>query len=237
MRIFSVFVIFMLLVSGCSKTSEQEWDHFYNYFPATEGHWVIYQVDSVAYNKLLDTVIHYSYFVRETIGESFTDLSGQQWQRIDHEIRHDSSSAWLINAAYAQTLGKRTAERTENNLRFIKLIFPFRTQTYWQGNSYINYQDIFNCNFYGDWNYQYKELFVERTVNVHTFDSVVVVQQVADSGLICKSLAVEMYAPGIGLIHKRVERLTTQNTSSDPFYMKAEDGYILIYNIIDWRRD
>lgn len=227
----------LLVVSGCRKTSQPDWSIYYDYFPVEEGHWIIYQVDSIAYNKLLDTVIEYSYYVRETIGESFTDLASQQWQRIDREIRHDTTASWVPDATFAQRRTRGVAERFENNLRFIKMIFPFRKFTYWQGNSYINYNDPLNCNFYGQWDYQYRDLFITEEVNGHQFDSIVVIQQVADSGIICKSLVTEMYAKNIGLVHKNIERLTTQNTSSEPFYMKAEEGYILTYKILDWRRE
>ena len=233
----AIVVTIILVVSGCTKTSQPDWNIYYDYFPVDEGHWIIYRVDSIAYNKLLDTVIEYNYYVRETIGESFTDLADQQWQRIERGIRHDTTAGWIPDAVFAQRRTISVAERSENNMRFIKMIFPFRKFAYWQGNSYINYNDPLNCNFYGPWDYQYKELFIPQEVNGHQFDSVVIVQQVADSGLICKNLVTEMYAKNIGLVHKRIERLTTQNTSSAPFFVRAEEGYILTYKIVDWRRE
>ncbi|MFO7723702.1 MAG: hypothetical protein R6V49_10825 [Bacteroidales bacterium] len=233
-----VHLVFLLLIfAGCSKTGEYNWDAQYRYFPMEEGHWVVYEVDSTAYNKLQDTVIRYHYFVRQTIGTTFTDLSGQTWRRVDHEVSPDSLGGWTITAASARKITRRNAETLEDNLRVIRLTFPFKKFTYWHGNSQINYEDPFNCNFYGDWQFQFRELFVPQTVSGLNFDSVVTVQQVADSGLICKSFVNEMYAPGVGLIYKHVERLTTQNTGSDPFYIKAEDGYILTYRIVNWKRD
>lgn len=222
---------------GCTKTKQPDWSHYYHYFPVNEGFWVVYQVDSIAYNPLMDTVMSYQYLVKETIGEEFTDLSNEVWQRIHHAVKRDSAGPWELSAAYAQKQTKQSAQKIENNLRFIKQIYPFQRFKSWSGNSYIHYDDMFFCNFYGDWNYQYRELYTAKTAGSHAFDSVIVIQQVADSGLICKSLAVEHYAPGVGLIYKHVERLTTQNTSPDPFYLKAEQGYILTYTIIDWKRD
>lgn len=227
----------LMLLPGCKRDEVSDWDLYYRYFPVEEGHWVLYQVDSIAYNKLQDTVIAYNYLVRETLGECYNDLEGHQWQKISHEVLWDSVAGWQNGAVFSQKRTRGTAERLENNLRFIRLVFPFRNYTYWKGNSYIHYDDLFNCNFYGDWDYRYKDLFVDQTISDKGFDSVVVVQQIADSGLVCKSLGIEMYAPGIGLIYKQVERLTTQQSSSDPFCIKAEDGYILRYSILDWKKD
>jgi hypothetical protein len=236
MRSMVYFAALAFFFFGCSKSEQEDGDFQYRYFPLDEGYWVVYEVDSVAYNKLKDTVIHYRYYVKETIGGEFTDLSGEVWRRIDHEVSTDSLGGWIVTGASARKISRRTAETIEDNLRVTRLIFPFKKFTYWYGNSRINYDDPFNCNFYGDWQFQFKELYMPQMVSGFVFDSVVTVQQVADSGLICKSLVNEMYAPGIGLIYKHVERLTTQNTASDPFYLKAENGYILTYRIINRKK-
>jgi hypothetical protein len=240
-RLFMKKLIIPILIAlfsvGCTRQDQPDWDYCYRYFPADEGHWVVYQVDSTAWNKLQDTVISFSYQVRESICGTWTDLTGAEWKTINHDVRKDDSAECNPSATAAQKVTRGTAEKIENNLRFIKLTCPFRKFIYWPGNSYINYDDVYNCNYLGDWLYQYKELFTSRDIEGNKFDSVVVVQQVADSGLICKNLAVEMYAPGIGLIYKHTERLTTQKTSNEPFNVKAESGYIVTYNIIDWRKD
>ncbi len=237
MRKLLIPVLLAIFLAGCNKNEYTNWDYCYRYFPDKEGYWVIYQVDSTVWNKLQDTIVYYNYQVKESICTSYTDLTGVEWQTVLHDVRCDSSEEWKASAIAAQKITRGTAEKIENNLRFIKLSFPFRKFMYWPGNSYIHFDDVYNCNYLGDWLYQYKELFATKEVNGNKFDSVIVVQQVADSGLICKNLGIEMYAPGIGLIYKHTERLTTQNTSNEPFYEKAESGYVVTYRIIDWRKD
>ncbi len=242
---FGLQMAFMLLLgallvmnSGCSKTTDPpDWSYMYRYYPLQEGHWTIFQVDSVAYNSLLDTVMTYRYFIREQNGTSFQDLAGNEWIRVNADITSDTGAQWFPLASYAQRVTRQTAERLENNLRFVKMVYPFKKYSWWAGNSYIHFDDVYNCNFLGEWQYQYKDLYVTKTINGHPFDSVVVIQQVADSGLICKNLSFEMYAPQVGLVYKHTERLTTQKTTSDPFWIRAEDGYILTYTIIDWKRN
>jgi hypothetical protein len=230
-------IVLMLMFAGCNKSEQPDWSHYYRYFPMDEGHWVIYSVDSTSYNKLQDTVIHYHYLVRETLADEIPDLTGTHWRRvIREEMRDTATGIWQISAVNSQKINRSTAEKTEQNLRFIKLIFPLKKFITWKGNSYINYDDPYNCNFLGEWQFQYSELYHPLTINQHTFDSVVTVTQVADSGLICKNLAIESYAPGIGLIYKHTERLTTQNTDPDPFWMRAEQGFIVTYRISGWGR-
>lgn len=226
-----------LIVAGCNKTEKPDWAHFYTYFPMEEGHWVSYSVDSTAYIKLLDTVIHHHYRVRETLANEFPDLTGTMWRRvIREEMRDTASGIWQITGVSAQKANRSTAEKTEQNQRYIKLIFPFKRNIYWKGNSYINYDDPYNCNYLGDWPFQYSELYHQANYAGHHFDSVVTIRQVADSGLICKNLAVEQYAPGIGMIYKHTERLTTQKTTSDPFWKRAEQGFIVTYRIMEWSK-
>ncbi|HRZ43113.1 MAG TPA: hypothetical protein P5228_10475 [Bacteroidales bacterium] len=223
----------LALLSGCSKEKTTDWEPYYAYFPTTAGHWVFYRVDSTAYNALQDTVIDYTYWVKETILDQFTDLEGLEWQRIDREIYTDTAQNPMQGEIVAQRRSKNTAERIENNLRFIKLSFPFRKFSYWQGNSYIHYDDPWNCNFWGEWEFKYQDLFFTGNIGVNSFDSLVRVMQVADSGLVCKNLWEEIYAPGIGMVYRHTERLTTQKSSPDPFYLKAENGFIVTYTLVD----
>lgn len=232
-----LWVLALLFVAGsCRKETPTDWEPYYAYFPVEVGHSVFYKVDSTAYNALQDTVIDYTYWVRETILEGYTDLEGLEWQRIDREIYTDPSQSPVHGEIVAQRRSKNTAERIENNFRFIKLTFPFRKFTYWQGNSYIHYDDPWNCNFWGDWDYHYQDLYFSRTIGEHSLDSLITVRQVADSGLVCKNLWEETYAPGIGMVYRRTERLTTQKSSPDPFYIKAENGFIVNYTLVDWHK-
>jgi hypothetical protein len=237
-RIVAVLLgVIMVSTLGCHKDKTTDWEPYYRYFPTSGGHWLLYEVDSTVYNKLQDTILFYHYKVRETIGEEFCDLTGDKWQRIDHEVFRDSVTGWVSEAVYAQRRTKNTGERIENNMKFTRMIFPFSKYTYWNGNSYIHYEDVYNCNFWGDWEYRYTDLFRTTTIGTNVFDSVVTIRQVADSGLICKSVWTEMYAPGIGMIQRYVERLTTQKTTPDPFYVKAENGYILSYKLVGWKTE
>lgn len=234
--IIAAILTFMLSLFNCSKNDISVPMPGNHYFPIKEGFWVEYHVDSIAYNSLQDTVIKYNYILRETIGSSFEDIAGNKWHRVYRQTKTDISGNFSPAGVVAHKISHQTAERIENNLRFIKLAFPFRINKQWNGNSYINYDDHFFCDFYGDWDYKYKELFQKKEINDIRIDSVVVVQHVADSGLICKNHIVEMYAPNIGLVYKKVERLTTQSTSSEPFYKRAEDGYIVEYSVLNWKK-
>jgi len=237
MKRYAIIMLFPILFAGCTKNSQFDEGYHHHYFPMQEGHWVTYSVDSTAYNKLLDTVITASYLVRETVEEPFSDLTGAPWHRMRIEVMRDTSTGvWSPGPSAAIRTTRTTAEKIENNFHFIKLSFPFRKLSTWKGNSYINFQDEHNCDYLGKWDYRYTDLFVPKTVNKHLFDSVVVIRQVADSGLICKNYFIEMYAPGIGLIYKHQERLSTQNTAPLPFHEKAEWGHIVTYRIIDWKR-
>lgn len=129
--LFSTLVVLLgvtlFMINGCSETSEPpDWGYMYHYYPLQEGHWTIYQVDSVAYNSLLDSVKTYRYYIKEEMGPLFTDLSGNQWTRVKADYSTDTTSGWSPLADYAQRITTQTAERFENNLHFIKMVFPLK---------------------------------------------------------------------------------------------------------------
>lgn len=214
------------LFSACNKSDNSVTDFKRAYFPVDSGRYVIYEVDSVTWNSFYDPprVDSAQFEVRESYGESFTDGSGIDLRRIERHRRADSISPWYLTDVWSAGIDNNRGIWNEENLRFIKLVFPPDKGATWHGNEYINTNQ--GPDFLGDWDYKIVDVDVPRTVNGITFDSTLSVLLYADSNLIEKTVAREIYAKGVGLVYKEWMHLT-KNRVDVQFPEGTEDGFIV----------
>ncbi len=86
-----------------------------------------------------------------------------------------------------------TAEKVEENKRFIKLVFPSQNGKEWDGNSF---------NSLGEKIYEIISSDESESVNSLSFDSVVTVKQFEQDDFIEYIYEMEKYARNVGLIYK-----------------------------------
>ncbi len=226
-------VVAMLILLGCIfMVSCEKEDGFvpdfkYEYFPTDSGRYVIYDVDSIIFNSfftppLKDT----TYFqVRETYLEEFRDGAGNRMRRIERHRRNDTLSNWRLTDVWYAGIINNQAIWVEENLRYLKLVFPPKANSKWNGNQYI--QITQGIEFLEDWEYRITALDVPKTVNGITFDSTLTVVLADDTAsLIERITATETYAKGVGLIHKDWQWLKKQNVVAQ-FPQGTEDGFIV----------
>ncbi len=196
------YISFNFLLLICTLSCKHEIvtpiDLSHNYYPTNIGHWVTYDVDSTYYNDFTGTVITYHYKIKELIASTYLDLQNRPTQRIER-YKCTDSTAWNLAEVWASNLTTTTAERVEENIRFIKLSFPPVEGKTWNGNAY---------NTLGELDYVYNNINEPYTINGSTFDSTVTVIQECDTNnLVYYKYMTEMYAKNIGLIFKQVDTL------------------------------
>lgn len=131
-----------------------------DYFPLAIGHTIEYSVDSLKYNTFTrDTDFVHVLFKDEIVSE-FTDNTGRDSYAIERSVRSDSNAAWQGQLTYYATRGNYQIEVVENNLRFIKLVFPVNVNTTWKGNVYIpsSTSNLDELKWYYDWDYTYSNI-------------------------------------------------------------------------------
>jgi len=236
------FALLIIILSGCRKDEEVDIDFRYEYFPVEVGHWVIYNVDSVTYNNFDGSVDTSTFEIKEIIESTFIENEGRTSYRIERYRRDNDTCPWILKDVWSADLTTTRAERVEENLRFLKLIFPPKVGKLWKGNVYINAQD--DLAFYNDWDYEYTEVDTGKTIYWYTPDSIrirntflttLTVLQVDREDLLEKVYGEEIYAKDVGLVYKKLVHLKTQKISSAPWYEKAEKGFILTMNVVDYK--
>jgi hypothetical protein len=222
----------MLLFSACNKYSEQfQPDYKYEYFPLDSGRYWIYKVDSLVfnYNGIFTERDTISFYMREIVESIFPDNAKRPTARIERSRSDSPTGSWQITDIYFANLTKYTAEKSEENLRFIKLLFPPKVGQTWKGNKYIQVTD--RIRWLDNWDYEVKTLDVSQTIGTITFDSTLTVLQRDDINAIAKTYSVETYAKGVGLVYKELMNLELIPTVpwTDP-----RSGFILKMTIVDY---
>ena len=85
-------------------------------------------------------------------------------------------------------------ERVEDNLRYIKMVFPNEINKKWLGNKYITIPPPFvldSTNYYlNDWKFTIKNRDKFFSDGISTFDSSLLISQIQDSSAITKTYSV-----------------------------------------------
>lgn len=195
----------VLFAAGCKKdTIEQPPEFGYDYFPTEIGRYNVYQVDSVVYNIPFDTIYTYSFQVKELNESYFTDSEEKQSIRLARYYRNTSNDAWVLKNVWSVRMQNGKAERQEENIRLVKLVFP------------VQYKKDWNINALNTLDEQVAEIDTVDApyeVNGTNFPYTTSVNLIVDTNLINYKTHQEIYAKGIGLIYSELYDLFSQYDS------------------------
>jgi len=203
----SVLLIFFAMAAllSCKKDVPATVNFDYGYFPSSIGKYIVYDVDSVyrtSFDYKLDTV---RYQLKEVIDSIYTDNTGRPTMKINRYRKLFSSSVpysampWTLLNIWSANRTLTDAERVEDNVRYVKLVFPVVLYQTWNGNAF---------NTQGLLNYYYSSIDQTAQIEGANLDSVLTVIQIADSNNITEQFATEKYAKNIGLIYRHVINVT-----------------------------
>lgn len=245
--IFLSVVFLVLLLSGCKEEVEPPADFSANfaYFPLELNQPKFYRLDSIIVLNTIRGILYdtTTLEVRETLIESFTATDGMTEFRGERWDRPLTGGAWRFRQTFTVRRTNLAATRTEDNLAFTKLTFPFRDGKNWDGHTaFDDSQDIVIggefIDVFFDWNYRYDSVDTPQTLSTGlSFDKTVLVTQAETNNLIDLRSAYEVYASGVGLVERFIDARHTQcrvccggNTESCidlAWDEKAEKGFIL----------
>ncbi|HRS54214.1 MAG TPA: hypothetical protein P5250_05875 [Bacteroidales bacterium] len=206
MRMFKIlFVITCLPICNysCKNDIIVSEINDYNYFPVNKGHYVIYQVDSIVYNDFTNTVDTFLYEIKEYIESDIIDNSGRTVQRLEKYKRNCDTLPWKLNNVWTCLRTTYTAEKVEENVRYLKLIFPIQKDKKWNGNAY---------NIFDEQTYKYIDVHKPYYNKYLYFDSTITVLQKDFNTLISNDYAIEIYATGVGLVYKKFVQIEKEIT-------------------------
>ncbi|HKR03611.1 MAG TPA: hypothetical protein VJY62_03170, partial [Bacteroidia bacterium] len=132
--------------------------------------------------------------IKEVIESTFIDNEGRQTLRMERYRRTDESQPWVIFKVWSANLTSISAEKKEDNIIYVKLVFPVLSNKKWNGNV---------KNDLGNQEYQYASVNSPVSFNSFSFDSALtVLQNDFDDAITAKDYEIEKYAAGIGMFFK-----------------------------------
>ncbi len=193
---FIVFAPFVLgLIWGCQKQYECGCVNPTNgkdFFYPIQGQAVIYDVQETQYAlTTLPTVKNYQ--LKEVFASVSIDTDGKEALRIERYRRENDTQKWTIDSVFTAKKEIDKAFKTENNVTYVKLIFPVSEGLKWNGNAY---------NSLGNDTYELKKLNKSFQINGQIFPTTLTVYQQNDSTLVDLKRRIEVYAEGIGVIYQ-----------------------------------
>jgi hypothetical protein len=189
-----ITISFLVIIFFACSRNEEVFETGTDYYPVrAKGSYIIYDVDQINY-KLSGRDTE-SFQLKEMIGDTLT-LNGQLYYKLLRFKRQNASVAWPAQPDSVWTTYKNasTAVKKENNIALIKMTFPVQEGKTWNGNGF---------NSWGAQDYTIRRLGYPYTVNGHYFDNTLMVRGKFDTiTVINKYINYEVYAKGIGLVHK-----------------------------------
>ncbi len=221
---FKLFFILILLFSiSCTKEKAiiDKIDFHYNYFPIDTGYWIMYQVDSLVWDDFTEEHYHYKYQVLELFESKFYDSEANEAVRIERYQKLNDTTDWIISDVWFANLYANSAQKVEENIRYVKLIFPIKENAKWNGNAFNQLQNE---------EYTYSSIHTPLTISNFIFDSTLTVKQNYKHNLIEELDKYEIYACDVGMIEKYHKDLTKNIVTGE-----IVKGVEVSYKIIDYK--
>ncbi len=174
----------------------------YSYAPATVGNWIEYDITEIYLDAQLEQADTFHYQLREVKESRFNDDQNRPSIRLERYIRTDVTQPWVIHSVWYSTRTERGFETMEENLRYLRLVFPVNADQRWNGNVH---------NTLSNWNYRYLDLHRPMTIGGLSYDSTLTVLQRNVRNFVEQQHAFEIYAAGRGLVQKKLVDVTLIN--------------------------
>ncbi|MEM8524080.1 MAG: hypothetical protein AAGG68_05540 [Bacteroidota bacterium] len=239
-----LFLFLTLILFACKEEtlSPKEVQVGYEYYPLEVGKFLTYQVDSIVFDTVgtevfVDTS---STLVREAIVDSYEGEQGQEIFAIERSERKGEEEEWEIKDVYATYRTDAQAVRTEENLTFIKMIFPVSRGKNWEGVGFDKGKRVIiageSIEMFKNWESVVSKVGEPLFLGNFAFDDVTTIEVARDTNAIELRSGFEQYAKGIGLVYRELSILNTQNTFADSVLTwgeKAQEGFLLYQQLID----
>lgn len=214
----------IILFSSCKKDADviKPRNLNQNYAGLIVGKYVIYDVDSTFYNVPFNITANYKFQIKEVIDSKYIDAEGNDAYRIVRYKKDTTiSQNWEHQVVWNASITNNNYQKVEDNVRYVKLIFPVKEGKTWNGNS---------MNTLSSWNYEYLSSHQTQTIGSTVIDSVTTITQFDDNNeiLIQRQLYQEKYAANIGMVYKKITDLKKLYNNSTGLF-EISEGFDITY--------
>ncbi len=247
------FFALMLAISACGdrKTGDLVPDETPAYLPLEIGRCVTYAVDSIIYDSDGQGGIKTDtnrFFAKEILTDTFRDAAGNLAFRLERFERPDELHDWLIHDVWAVQRVDHQSVRTEENLRYIKLVHPLDRRSEWDGLAFIDREQVIEIagepmDLFKGWLTEVDTVDKPRAVGNFSFDSTLVLREADYDDKVDRRFSKEIYAKNVGLVfreqwllHSRcADKGDLAPCAGKPWEDIAGKGFILRQVVVDFQ--
>lgn len=239
---YVLIVGFAIIVSISSCNNEVETidtNNFgYEFYPLSTGKTWVYTSDSVViYNggSLRDT---FHSFIKEVVGESFLDANGDTLYHLHRYFKRNESDEWQRTNTWTSSKDKSRVIRTEENIKFIKMVFPVSGGLRFDANAFVDKNQKVQVagellKPYDNWQPRMEAIDLELQYKGSKVKSLFI-NLVDDSSIIDRRKVHEFYGKGIGLLKKEMIIMDLDSDKpTEPWDKKSKKGFIHTLTLID----
>lgn len=193
---FGLIFLAIIICYSCSKKDEETVlpDLGHDYAGLVVGKYVVYNVDSFFYDDFDNSIDTSYYQIKEVVDSEFEDLEGEQAFKIIRYRKEIDSTNWVLIDVWNSKVTQTNFQKTEENIKFIKLIFPIGVNDTWNGNS---------MNSIGIMPYEYTAIDQAETIGGIGLSTVLTVLQLDNVNLVEEYYHEEKYAKGVGMVYQK----------------------------------
>lgn len=196
--------LFSLVVLSCNKKPLLvEPDFGYDYYPNDSSYYRLYEVQDILYNDFQQTIDTVNYQMVEIFEKSFSDLENRD-SKILHRYTKTSNSNWQLRDVWQSTKTTTRVEQVEENVRTVKLIFPIKVGSNWNGYAFADL---------GEETFEIASKVTDTIINQIDINELITVTHYNNTNFIEKQIELEKYGKEIGLVHRYYVNLNLQKDS------------------------
>lgn len=188
----------------------------------SKGRFQVYDVNEIVY--ALGDPDTFIYQLKTVVIDSFLNATSAYTYVIHRSVRNDDSQPWTYKDTWSSSIEKNQAIEREENIDFVKLIFPFQVGLKWNGNAY---------NTLAEEEYELESL-TSKTFNDITFSDCLTIKQRDNQDFIVNlDMRYESYAKNVGLVYREKTQLfyCTDTNSGCIGNQIVDEGTIYIQTI------
>jgi hypothetical protein len=191
-RFLTYLTGFLLLQLGCREDDVVVFSPA-EYFPLMVGFYQVYSIEHVVYSAF-NPPLASTYEMRSEIVDAMANAEGGTTYIIHRFVRPTADDPWEYETTWSARTDGQYAIVHEENVPYVKMVFPIRVNSRWNGNRF---------NTLGDDEYILEQAGVTYTAGPGlTFNNSILVNQSDESNLVNKDERLEVYSVNRGLVFK-----------------------------------
>ncbi len=219
------FCLVIFVFSACKTKTAANPDFAYEYMPLEIGQYIIYDADSVAYDKFSNSKRSFKFQIKEKVESQFKDNIGQDFYKIGRYKRRQDSlgnfvdSTFILKTIFTSAIAQNSLQVVEDNQKYVRLVFPPNLNQEWNAN-------VYNNN--GEQMHFIQILNEKISLNKLSYENVCQVVELKSNPeiKIFKKYKYTTYARNIGIIEKYQMDIASQKNLSLPIEERIEEGNI-----------